>query len=367
MDNSRSFKIILSALLAAACGGGDGGGGNPTDPGGFSADCTVPQNAIFDGGVARDAIPALTTPEVVPAANGGFLSDTARVLGMVVNGQARAYPFTVLWWHEVVNDTLGGEPILVTYCPLTGSGIAFDPRVDGQVRNFGVSGLLYRTNLTMFDRTNETLWNQMLLSGMCGLDRGKSLARMPIAETTWAAWRGLHPNTTVMTQNTGFRDRPYGVYPYGAYKDEHNAFISFLTSTDRARITDVRPPKELAIGVLNGSSAKIYPFGVLRNAGAATVVNDVVGATPVLITYVSSGNIALAFDRRVGGQTLTFDLVSAAPLQFTDQETGSTWDATGVATAGSMAGEQLGQIADSYLAFWFAWSVYFPDRELFLN
>ena len=154
MGRSSLIRMAVVAAPLAACGG--------SEPTGISFDlsCTVALDEIFDGGVQRDGIPALTNPEVVSAAQATFLTDTSRVLGIVRNGEARAYPFTVMWWHEMVNDTLGGEPILMTYCPLTGSGIAFDPRVDNQARNFGVSGLLFRSNLTMFDRDTETLWNQ---------------------------------------------------------------------------------------------------------------------------------------------------------------------------------------------------------------
>ena len=174
MLRSTASLGILTTVVILACSDSTGTGG------GFDLTCNIPSNRFFSGGVDRDGIPALTNPEVASGAGTNFLADAERILGVVINGEARAYPFPVLWWHEMVNDTLGGANILVTYCPLTGSGIVFDPRVGGQARNFGVSGLLYENNLVMFDRDTESLWNQMLLGSQCGVERGADLQRIPV-------------------------------------------------------------------------------------------------------------------------------------------------------------------------------------------
>jgi hypothetical protein len=266
-----------------------------------------------------------------------------------------------------VNDTLGGEPALLTYCPLTGSGIAFNPQVDGVPRTFGVSGLLFRSNLTMFDRETESLWNQMLLGGMCGLDRGKQLERLPIVETTWGHWKTLFPGTTVMSENTGFLDRPYGQYPYGDYNAPYNGFIASLTRSDRAKISDLRPPKELSLGVFDGTAVAVYPFGVLDASATVLAVNDTVAAKPVLVTYVAAEQTATAFERRVGGRVLTFSVASEVPIRLTDAETGSMWDLTGRALSGPLVGTQLPAVTDAYVAFWFAWSLYFQALDLYLG
>lgn len=353
-----SARAVMAAVFLVSCGEG------VIDGPDFELSCTVPVEELFSA-ATRDAIPALTNPEIATAGDGSFLSDSDRVLGVVVNGAARAYPFTVMWWHEVVNDTLGGQPILVTYCPLTGSGIAFDPEIDGTVRNFGVSGLLWRTNLTMFDRDTETLWNQMLMGSICGLGRGTQLRRIPIVETTWSNWKTRHSATTVVTENTG-HERPYGRYPYGDYDDLHNAGIGFLSPSTRRRISDLRPPKELALGIFDGPRVTVYPFGGLAARGSVAALNHTVGDTPVLVTYQRPVETAMAFDRRVGGQTLTFTVASEAPLTLTDAETGSTWDGGGVAVAGPLAGERLQILSDAFVAFWFAWSIYYQELDLFL-
>jgi hypothetical protein len=357
MKPAHRFVTATAVALTAACGDNTAAGPElrPVD---FL--CVVPNDEIFSV-TSRDAIPALTNVGVVPASQASFVQDGDRVLGIEVNGAARAYPFNVMWWHEIANDTLGGRNVLVTYCPLTGSGIAFDPRVGGgPTRNFGVSGLLWRSNLTMFDRETETLWNQMMLGGTCGVDRGRELTRLPIVETTWGQWKFMYPNTTVMSEDTGFLDRPYGIYPYGDYDEPHNRRVDFLAQG--TTYSDLRPPKELVLGFTDGLGTKAYPFGILAGAGVA--VNDVVGGTPLLVTYVSGQKTAMAFDRRLNDQELTFT-ADVRTRTLTDDQTGSTWNTKGEALAGPLEGEHLTQLVDAYVVFWFAWSLYFPDTDVF--
>ena len=347
------IAVPVGLALLAACGGGG------TDA--PQLDCLLPSEHLYPGGPPRDGIPALTNPDIVEARNASpFVRDFERVLGIVVNGVARAYPFGVLWLHEIANDTLGGEPVLVTYCPLTGSGIAFDPTVDGEVRNFGVSGLLFENNLMMFDRRTNSLWGQMFHQARCGPATGSELTRIPVVETTWLRWSEMYPNSTVLTTNTGF-DRPYGQYPYGDYNIPNNAGLLFPSTAFSAE----RAPKELVLGILNGATAKAYPFGELSARGDVLAINDMVGDLPVLVTYLTLRATAMAFDRRVNGQLLTFSVADSDLLTVTDAETGSTWSATGEAIAGPLLGAQLSQIPDAYIVFWFAWAIYHSNTEIF--
>ena len=369
------YWLVGALLLGASCGDSS----EPTDPmiDGPSSQlsCSIPVDHIFSGGVGRDDILALITPNLgSPGATPAGLLDQDRVVGVVVNGAARAYPFPVMWWHEVVNDTLGGEPILVTYCPLTGTGIAFSRRVGGQTREFGVSGLLYRSNLIMFDRETESLWNQMLLGSQCGVERGNGMARIPIVETTLEHWKRLHPTTTVMTTNTGV-DRDYTTYPYGDYRSLDNEQVPFLA--DGVTWTMLLLPKELVLGVIDGwvagqdcrvfsgCNSVAYPFGVLRDSGTVVALNDSVGTRAVLVTYQDEYLAARAFDRTVNGDLLTFDVLTQSPMTLRDRETATTWDENGVAVDGTLAGQRLTPIADSYVGFWFAWSLYFRNLVLF--
>ena len=148
---------------------------------------------LRSGGVPRDGIPAMTNPQVVAPQEAHYLSDSDLVLGVVINGEARAYPHNLGWKHEIVNDQLGGQYICVTFCPLTSTGLVFDGTApDSSQIELGVSGMLINSNLVMYDRRDEeTLYPQMIYAGISGKHRGQSLTLLPVVETTWGLWRGL--------------------------------------------------------------------------------------------------------------------------------------------------------------------------------
>jgi hypothetical protein len=362
MKPKRVFRATVSSALLVACGGAD-----PADPvveEESSCLAAFPESQFF-AATSRGAIPALDLPEVV-GTDASFMRDADRVLGVEINGAARAYPFGILWWHELVNDTLGGVDVLVSYCPLTGSGIVFDPTVDGEMRDFVVSGLLYNSNLVMLDRQTESLWNQMMLGSQCGVDRGEALARFPVVETTWEDWKTRYPATTVLGLNTGFTDRPYFLYPYGDYADPDNDRVDFLPETTIWR--NWLKTKELVLGVFDGfagAEAIAYSLEKLAAKGVSHIVNDQVGSTPYVVVSRSQWNTAQAFHRRVNGEILTFTLTNPEPFVMTDDQTGSEWNSLGESVSGPLAGQQLAPVADSFVAFWFAWSLYYRGIRVY--
>ena len=349
----RAVAVFCIAAFVGAC---SDGAAAPEDLG-FAGECSLfsPNIAI---GQNRDAIPALTLPQT-ESGDVDFMQPDDRVLGVVVNGEARAYPFFILWWHEVVNDIVGNEPIAVTYCPLTGSGLTFSSRVDGVALEFGVSGLVFENNLMMFDRATESLWPQMLSQSRCGVASGSRLTPIPTVETTWSEWRRRHPSTTVVTPNTGF-GRNYGSYPYGNYDFPSVGQLLFPSSPYSA----ARQPKERVLGLAIGDDAAAYPYWELALLGESVALNETVGGAPILLTFDSPSVTALAFDRVVDGQTLTFAVSEEDPAILVDTETGSSWDLYGEALAGPLSGQRLTMRAEAYVAFWFAWSVFHPDTRL---
>jgi len=332
--------------------------------------CLVPTDLIVSGGPGKDGIPSLTNPEVVTrAVADSFMRDDDMVLGVVINGEARAYPHGILWWHEIVNDVLGGRPILVTFCPLTGSGIVYDPVFDGSARNFGVSGLLFDNNLIMFDRTTDSLWSQMRLDSICGAMSGTRPPLVPVVQSTWAAWKTLQPETTVVSRDTGFA-RNYTVYPYGSYDDIASTQLLFPHTTLDGRL----PMKENVLGITHEGVSRAYSMTRMTTAGPRLAINDDVNGRPVLVVHDALGKLVVPFDRRLPAppenpqaerKRLTFDVLpsDAILFQLQDRETGSVWNLNGVAVAGPLQGERLQKIA-TFTSFWFAMASFRPGTEI---
>ena len=247
---------ILSFLLAHAALAGE-----PVRNGFTLEPASIPAAEILAGGPLRDGIPALDRPATLPATQADW-SDDERILGVVVAGQARAYPVAILNWHELVNDTLGGEPILVSFCPLCGTGMVFDRRIGGEARSFGVSGLLYRSDLLMYDRSTESLWSQIAAEAVTGPLLGQRLRMLRAHMDLWGRWRRDHPETTVLSRETGHR-RDYARSPYAGYADSRE--LIFPAPLDRRY-----HPKMPTLGLrLPGGGARAYPASELARAGGS--------------------------------------------------------------------------------------------------
>ena len=222
----------------------------------------VEPDAISLGGQPRDGIPALDAPPFVAADAATHLAADDPVLGLSAFGESKAYPVKILSWHEVVNDWAGGIPVVVSYCPLCGSGVAFVAEVDGEALTFGVSGLLHNSNLLLYDRETESLWNQLWARAISGPLSGTRLRRIPLTHTRWEDWRREHPGTRVLSDETGY-DRPYGHDPYTGYAQSPDPLFPASPSSDRY------PAKEKVLGLRLGGRAKAYPFSELRAAEGA--------------------------------------------------------------------------------------------------
>lgn len=327
---------------------------------------------LVSGGLAKDGIPALTNPLFVEPSQVAYVAEEDPVLGVVVNGEARAYPENLGWWHEIINDRISGQSISVTLCPLTGTGLVFNATdEDGSQIEFGVSGLLINSNLVMYDRRDgATLYPQMIYTGITGSFKGEQLELLPVVETNWAMWKKLHPDTRVAQFATGlehYSDRQrsnyrsselYITYPYGDYRTDHDSFL-FLPTTHTPDLSRIRS-KETVLGLCREGQAKAYAFGELPDGA---VINDVVGATPVVVVFDRGSGTAIPYHSEVEGRQLSFYAVKpegALPVEFMDVETGSRWNMLGQAVAGSLAGQRLQQVP-AYNSMWFAWATYWPD------
>lgn len=327
------------------------------------ADPIVPPGEIISGGVSKDGIPALTDPEKLSAGSADWLSDDDYVLGIVRNGQARAYPLKILYRHEIINDTLGGDKSVVSYCPLTGSGIHFDGKVGNLRSDFGVSGMLWKSNLILYNRSGkESWWSQMLGRSVNGPHTGDQLTHLPIVETTWGTWKELYPNTKTLSLNTGYGIN-YQRFPYGNYEDL-NAPAWGWAIPDKY-IDDSLPPKRRVFGIMATDKAVAYPFDAL---GKYPVLNHIVDGEPLLIVHHADSRFSAAYERELNDQTLSFkkvDDTNRFPYTLRDSQTQSTWTLTGEAIDGPLKGAQLKQKSNAFVCFWFAWAAFYPEPVVF--
>lgn len=320
-------------------------------------ECSIPTGQLASGGVPKDAIPALTDPDLVPAEAATYLSDDDRVIGLRIGGHRIAVPHNILWSHEIANFNLPGAQLAVTYCPLTGSSMAFDRSAVGG-GEFGVSGLLFQNNLTMYDRTSqESLWPQMNRQAGCGPRDGTPLPMVPVLETTWAGWRALFPDTEVISNRTGFsRNYTSSGYPYGDYENLNNRRLLFSMSIDERR-----PPKERVLGIPSGNGGIAFPFGTLDEGAPVRVVSETVDGQPVVVFWDRAKRAAMAYTPETDAGPLTFVVQGG---RIVDTATSSAWTVDGRAFEGPLSGTQLTPVKQAYVAFWFAWAAFQPETRL---
>ena len=246
-------------------------------PNGFDLEgASIPVEEIQRGGPPRDGIPALDDPVMVGPGDTAW-PDEVLVLGISHGGEARAYPIPVLDWHELVNDQVGKVPVLVSWCPLCGTGMVFDRRDDkGRARSFGVSGLLYRSDVLMYDRETESLWSQISSEAVSGPSKGQRLPLMRSRIESLAEWRKRHPKTQVLSRRTGFR-RDYRRSPYQGYATSES--LIFPMETD-----DRYHPKMPTLGLRTRAGlARAYPAAEVVKAGGT--IEETFGGTAVEIQY----------------------------------------------------------------------------------
>lgn len=184
----------------------------------------VPAREIMKGGPPRDGIPAIDRPRYRSADQVRYLNDDDLVLGLVHNGVAKAYPTRVLVWHEIVNTDFNGDPVVVTFCPLCGTGLAFSAIQNNRELDFGVSGLLYNSDLLMYDRQTEGLWSQIPGKAITGTLAGTRLERLPVIHLTWAEWKKQYPDSLILSKDTGY-NRDYSRAPYSGYEKTERLYF----------------------------------------------------------------------------------------------------------------------------------------------
>ncbi len=270
----------------------------------------VAEDEIRKNTPKRDDIPAIDKPYFVKSSKVNYLSDDDWVLGVTYNNVSKAYPIRILNWHEVVNDVFGDTGVVVTYCPLCASAVAFKSEVNGERYSFGVSGLLYNSDVLLYDRTTQSLWSQILGKSIAGKNSGTELLYISTTMTTWKDWKNTHPETLVLTTKTGF-ERNYNKIPYGNYPNSNLIYFPVSNEDDRFH------KKEKVLGITVNGKYKAYPFSELSKK-----------ESPIIDTFEGE-TIEIIFDKQ----------------------------------------QQIAKVKNpktkAFTLYWFAWFAFHPDTEVF--
>jgi hypothetical protein len=334
---------------------------------GEDVQASVPLSEIRRGGPPPDGIPPIDDPkfESVDAA-AEWLSERDPVLVVTAGAETRAYPLAIMTFHEIVNDVVGGEPLVVTYCPLCNSGLVFERTVDGEVLDFGTSGRLYNSNLVMYDRSSRSLWSQFTGEAIVGERLGTMLERVPMQIVSFSEFAARHPDAQVLSRDTG-HNRSYGDNPYVGYDSAESPFL-FDGPTGGPL-----PPMTRVVTTGGDADPVAFPWEIITEE---RVVEASVDGEPVVVLWAPGTASALddadisdsadvgaagVFRPNAGGQQLTLE--PDGDEQFTDVETGSTWSVTGQAVSGPLEGTVLERVPHDD-TFWFVQFAFRPETRV---
>jgi hypothetical protein len=316
---------------------------------------SVPIAEVQNGGPGKDGIPAIDQPEFVPIDLMKDLVNEDLVLVFRIDNEVHIYPHNILDWHEIVNDEIGGKSVAITYCPLTGTASAWSRQLNGAVTTFGVSGLLYNSNLIAYDRLTNSNWSQVRGDCVNGVLLGRIANDYHLLETTWETARKMFPEALVLTRNTGF-NRNYTFYPYGAYRENDRLFFPVRNLDKTLQI------KERVLGLVSDLRVRVYRF---EDFIEPMVIRETFGGK----TYIIAGNAAedylIAFEISTASD-VSYDFIEnpSNPSVLIQDSEGNQWDILGRAVAGPKTGTSLIK-ADAFIGFWFSWAAFHPRVEIF--
>lgn len=324
---------------------------------------------VLSGGPPKDGIPAIDQPKFETITQADSWLEPQEPVILFQSGQdARAYPLQILVWHEIVNDVVNSDPVLITFCPLCNTAIAFSRNVNGRVLDFGTTGRLRFSNLIMYDRQTETWWQQATGEAVAGELTGTQLEFLSVPIIAWDQFKGAFPTGIVLSRETGYV-RPYGQNPYVGYDDINNTPFAYQGPATPGQLAPMA--RVLALD-LNGEVVA-FPFDTLETERA---VNEVVGGEEVVVFWAPGTASALdsaalaagrdvgtaaAYSRTVNGRALTFTFDGSS---FVDLETSTRWDILGQALDGELTGERLASVV-AVNHFWFSWVAFKPETRVY--
>ena len=342
----------LGAAALAGCVGGTASGGGAGGPDAVpTADARKPlpmepaaiRDAARSGGPAKDGIPSIDDPSFLAAGEVDFLADGDPVFGVVRDGVVKAYPQKILVHHEIVNDTLAGTPVAVTYCPLTGTVLGFERGGT----TFGVSGRLVNNNLIMYDRATETWWPQVLATAIPGPwneePEVRSLREFRLVWTTWGRWREHHPDTRVLSTDTGY-PRNYASDPYGSYNPRERYYADGPPLFQALNPNDRYGPKRVVVGARTPDGAAAFLKDGLRSAGTLSAS---LGDVPALAVHDPALDTGYVYRNPEGHSYEAVDGGVRGP-------TGGVYPPDGL---------PLDRV-HAFDAMWFAWAGFYPGTDV---
>jgi hypothetical protein len=345
---------------------------------GQSVDCLVPCDHIVSGGPPKDGIPSIDNPIFISvqefeAEFSETYLDQLYVLGVVINGVSRAYPRDIINWHEIVNDEFDDKHVCVTFCPLTGTGILYDTSSIGN-STLGTSGKLYENNLVFYDRESDSRWSQMLGISLKGDKIGQILPKQPIVESSWKAWKALHPDTQILSR-LSYPGRGFSYYDriaYPGYRERSEIWF-------RTAYSPTKPPynlyheKDLTIVLEIDTRTGLFPF---EDLAKRPILNEFLANQSILVLFDEANELAIVYNSTnpnsqnnsevLHFEPVTTNLPESLTLGFPvyQDQTDTIWNYLGAAIDGPFAGSKLEQLP-SYNAFWFAATALYPDAEIF--
>lgn len=326
----------------------------------------IPTDEVIDGGPGQDGIPSIDDPKFIHVYQANYVDEDRLVLGIKIGDEVRLYPHQVMDWHEIVNDQAGDEHFALTYCPLTGTGITYTREINNFTNEFGVSGLLFRNNLIMYDRNTGSRWSQMQMRAVNGDLMGHEGEFIQTIQTDWKTWKELYPDARVLSTETGF-NRNYNQFAYGAsYLTDDNFFVFQPKQLDdrlpnKAQVHAIMPAE------FNGEETKLRIYPIENMSSDIQIIQETFDNKSLVITGSSELNFTVSFSRIAnGGTELTFEPVQDdLPIIMTDEE-GNNWNIFGEAVSGPRQGEKL-TTTKSYNGYWFAFADFYPESCIYPN
>lgn len=346
----KSLFFVLPALVSCI-------EETPVNRSRIEGDWLIPQSEIFDGGPGKDGIPALTSPELVDADGSRleYLLPNDLVIALKRGEEVHAFAHPILDWHEIINTTIGEDHIAVTYCPLTGTAVGWDRMVNNTLTTFGVSGLLYNSNLIPYDRLTDSYYSQILNLSVNGENIGDEPGFVPLFETTWETLKTWYPDVKVTSSNTG-HSRSYGVYPYGSYKTNNS--LLFPVSQQDNRFHN----KKRVLGVLGSDGTnRVYTFDLFEERG---FIIDEIDGERIIVLGDKQQNWLVAYKLgQLIPEEMNIEVIDEGELALID-DAGNKWNIFGEAVEGPSQGVTLASPL-SFIGFWFSFASFYPGIEIY--